>query len=109
MAYSKSLILLAFILLKSNNSNRVLCSFSLIEYSQDKQTSTRVIAKDLLKKLNDRKGPVYVEIDNFNDGYWIQVVKLDLIYKIKESFQLDDETGFEFDCNTGCFSKDYPV
>lgn len=105
MAYGKSLILLAFILLKSNKSNRVLCSFSLIEYSQDKQTSTRVIAKDLLKKLNDRKGPVYVEIDNFNDGYWIQVVKQDLIANIKK-FKLDEETGFELDVN-GYFSKDF--
>jgi hypothetical protein len=49
---------------------------------------------------------VFVEVCNFDDVYWIQAVKQDLINTIKKNFALDVECGFEIDIE-GFFSKDY--
>lgn len=66
-----------------------------------------MIQKDLIKKIkNDRNGYIYVEVSNFNDSFWVQAVKSDLINMLKERFQADQETGFELD-NMGYFGKDY--
>jgi len=67
-----------------------------------------MITKNLLKMLNDRKGPVYVEVCNFDDLFWIQAVKQDLINTIKTKFAPDVECGFELDVE-GFFSKDYII
>lgn len=65
-----------------------------------------MIAKDLLKKISSHKGALMVEIQNFNDVFWVQTVKGDLYRSIKNSFQLDEETGFELD-DEGFFGKDF--
>lgn len=64
--------------------------------------------KDLIKKLTAHRGPVFVEVVNFHDAYWLQAVKSDVIVQIKAKFGADDETGFELDDN-GYLSKDYKV
>lgn len=64
-----------------------------------------MITKNLLKMLNDQKGPIYVEVQNFNDIFWIQAVKSDLIVQLNAKFGPDEETGFELDKN-GYFGKD---
>ena len=66
-----------------------------------------MIQKDLIKKIkNDRNGYIYVEVSNFNDSFWIQAVKSDLIVQIKAKFNANDETGFELDDN-GYLGKDH--
>ena len=65
-----------------------------------------MITKNLLKMLNDRKGPVFVEVVNFNDVFWVQAVKQDLINVIKSNFAPDVECGFELDLE-GFFGKDF--
>ena len=65
-----------------------------------------MIQKDLIKQLTAYRGQILVEILNFNDVFWVQAVKSDLIHQIKSSFGPDDETGFELDKN-GCLGKDY--
>ena len=65
-----------------------------------------MIQKDLIKKLTAFRGPVLVEIQNFNDSFWIQAVKSDLIVQIKAKFNANDETGFELDDN-GYLGKDF--
>ena len=65
-----------------------------------------MIQKDLIKKLQAHRGQVLVEIQNFNDSFWIQAVKSDLIVQIKAKFNANDETGFVLDEN-GYFGKDY--
>ena len=65
-----------------------------------------MIQKDLLKKLQAHRGQVLVEIQNFNDSFWIQAVKSDLIVQIKAKFNANDETGFELDDN-GYLGKDF--
>ena len=65
-----------------------------------------MIQKDLIKKLQAHRGQVLVEIQNFNDSFWIQAVKSDLIHQIKVKFNANDETGFELDDN-GYLGKDF--
>lgn len=65
-----------------------------------------MIQKDLIKKLQAHRGQVLVEIQNFNDSFWIQAVKSDLIVQLKAKFNADDETGFELDDN-GYLGKDF--
>ena len=67
-----------------------------------------MITKNLLKMLNDRKGPVFVEVVNFDDVFWVQAVKQDLINMIKGNFDLDAECGFEIDLD-GYFCKDFNI
>lgn len=65
-----------------------------------------MIQKDLIKKLQAHRGQVLVEIQNFNDSFWIQAVKSDLIHQLKAKFNANDETGFELDDN-GYLGKDF--
>ena len=65
-----------------------------------------MIAKNLISQIRKAKGPIYIETYNFNDTFWVQAVKSDLIKMIQDSFDSDFETGFELDKN-GYFSKDY--
>ena len=64
-----------------------------------------MIRKDLIKQLTACRGPVLVEVQNFNDTFWIQAVKSDLIVQLNAKFGPDEETGFELDKN-GYFGKD---
>ena len=65
-----------------------------------------MIASDLIKKLQKFKGPVYVEISNFNDTMHVQAVKKDLINLIETSFTPKAETGLEMS-DDGYIGKDY--
>jgi len=65
-----------------------------------------MIAKNLISQIRKAKGPIFVEISNFNDVFWVQAVKSDLIEMISESFESDLETGFILD-KDGYFSKDF--
>lgn len=65
-----------------------------------------MIAKELIKKIkNDRSGYVMIHVSNFNDSFFVQGVKHDLLRMLK-NFKPDQETGFILDDN-GYFSKDY--
>jgi hypothetical protein len=66
-----------------------------------------MIAKDLMKRIAAEKGPLFVEISNFNDTHWVKVVKRDLIDMVRQ-FNPDQETGYELD-SRGFFGKDYSV
>lgn len=65
-----------------------------------------MIKKDLIKQLTAYRGPVLVEVQNFNDTFWIQAVKSDLIVQLNAKFGPDEETGFDLDKN-GYFGKDF--
>ena len=65
-----------------------------------------MIQKDLIKQLTAYRGPVLVEVQNFNDIFWIQAVKSDLIVQLNAKFGPDEETGFDLDKN-GYFGKDF--
>ena len=65
-----------------------------------------MIQKDLIKQLTAYRGPVLVEVQNFNDTFWIQAVKSDLIVQLNAKFGPDEETGFDLDKN-GYFGKDF--
>ena len=65
-----------------------------------------MIRKDLIKQLTAYRGPVLVEVQNFNDTFWIQAVKSDLIVQLNAKFGPDEETGFDLDKN-GYFGKDF--
>ena len=66
-----------------------------------------MIAKDLIKKIRDnRAGYVMIEVQNFNDVFYVQGVKSSLIDTIKNRFESDEETGFEID-DDGYFGKDF--
>ena len=65
-----------------------------------------MIAKNLISQIRKAKGPIFVEISNFNDMFWVQAVKSDLIEMISTSFESDLETGFILD-KDGYFSKDF--
>lgn len=70
-----------------------------------------MIAKDLMKRIAADKGPLFVEISNFNTHcvytHWVKVVKRDLIDMVRQ-FNPDQETGYELD-SRGFFGKDYSV
>lgn len=65
-----------------------------------------MIAKELIAKIRKTKGPVYVETQNFNDVFYVQAVKSDLIVMIQEAFGNDVETGFDID-DKGYMGKDF--
>lgn len=64
-----------------------------------------MIANQLFKQIKAQRGPILVEISNFDDTFYIQVVKADLITQLSARFGADDETGFIIDSN-GFVSKD---
>jgi hypothetical protein len=65
-----------------------------------------MIQKDLIKQLTAYRGQVFIEVQNFNDTFWMQAVKSDLIVQLKAKFGSNDETGFVLDKN-GYFGKDF--
>jgi hypothetical protein len=67
-----------------------------------------MIKKDLIKQLTAYRGPVLVEVQNFNDVFWIQAVKSDLIVQLNGKFDSNEETGFVLDKN-GYFGKGYDI
>lgn len=64
-----------------------------------------MVARQLIKLIKAYRGPVIVEVNNFNDTFWVQAVKSDLLLQLGK-FQADQETGFELDRN-GILTKDY--
>lgn len=64
-----------------------------------------MIKKILVSKIKKHNGPVLVPVNNFNDTYYVQVVKSDFILQLT-SFQPDDETGFDFS-DEGFIGLDY--
>jgi hypothetical protein len=68
-----------------------------------------MIASKLIIEVRKFKGPIYMEVQNFNDCFWVQVVKTDLLAMIKGNFDMDFETGFILDekHGAGYFGKDY--
>ena len=65
-----------------------------------------MIAKELIAKIKKFKGPIFIATQNFNDIFWVQAVKSDLIARLEYSFCGDVETGFELD-GQGYLDKDY--
>ena len=52
-----------------------------------------MIASQLIKLIKAHRGSISVEVNNFNDTFWIQAVKSDLLLQLGK-FQADQETGF---------------
>ena len=67
-----------------------------------------MIAKQMIAEVRKFKGPIFAEVQNFNDIFWIKANKSDLIDMIKNSFDSDFETGFELDAQ-GYFGKDFGI
>ena len=67
-----------------------------------------MIARELVAKIKKFRGPIHVEVQNFNDVFYVQAVKSDLVAMIEKSFenQLDEKCGFDLDEN-GFFGKDF--
>ncbi len=65
-----------------------------------------MIAKELIARLKAHKGPVFLDVNNHNDGFWFQAVKSDLIVQLSAKFGANEESGFVLDAN-GYFGKDY--
>ena len=64
-----------------------------------------MIANQLLKKIKAHRGAVIVEVNNFDDIFYIQAVKADVLLQFAK-FGTDEETGFTF-CDEGFLSKEY--
>lgn len=70
-----------------------------------------MIAKDLIAEVRKTKRPILVEVSNFNDTFWVQAVKRDLMFMLAK-FEDEDETGFELivlESGNAYFSKDFKV
>lgn len=67
-----------------------------------------MIAKQLFKQIKTHKGPIMVAFNNFNDNFYVEVKKRDLLVQLGAAFGLEAETGFELDHN-GYLDKDYNV
>jgi hypothetical protein len=66
-----------------------------------------MIANQLIKQIKAHRGPIVVEVSNFDDTFYVQAVKADLLLQLSK-FQDDEESGFELDAE-GFLSKDYTV
>ncbi len=64
-----------------------------------------MIAKALLTEVRKAKGPIYVEVSNYNDTHLIKAVKSDLIDFLEKHFSPLEETGYTLRYRT--FGKDY--
>lgn len=64
-----------------------------------------MIANQLLKKIKAHRGAIIVEVSNFEDTFYIQAVKADVLLQFNK-FEADEETGFELS-DGGFLSKDY--
>ena len=71
-----------------------------------------MIARELIAKIQKFKGPIYTEVANFDDVFYVQIVKSDLVAMIRSAFganlaeRLENECGFELD-DHGYFGKDF--
>ena len=63
-----------------------------------------MIAHQLIKTIKAHRGPIIVEISNFNDNFYIQAVKADVLLQFG-IFEADEETGFEMN-DEGFLTKD---
>ena len=63
-----------------------------------------MIANQLIKLIKAHRGPVIVEVNNFDDTFYVQAVKSDLLLQFAR-FKDGEETGFEIDAS-GFLSKD---
>ena len=69
-----------------------------------------MIAKDLIKKIkNDRNGYVMIEVymADRNDSFYVQSVKKDLLLRLNNQFEPDQETGLDIEC--GFLSEDHQL
>lgn len=64
-----------------------------------------MIAHQLIKTIKAHRGPIIVEVNNFNDTFYIQAVKADVLLQFGK-FEADEETGFELN-DEGFLTKDY--
>ena len=71
-----------------------------------------MIAKELIAEVSKTRGPILVEVSNFNDTFWVQAVKRDLMFMLAK-FEDEDETGFELivglESGNAYFSKDFKI
>ena len=65
-----------------------------------------MIAKNLFSKIRKTKGPILVAFTNFDDVFYVQANKKDLLVQLSARFKSDEETGFDLDDN-GFLDKDY--
>jgi hypothetical protein len=65
-----------------------------------------MIAKNLFTAVRKIKGPVLVAFSNFDDTFYVQVSKKDLMAQLSARFNQNDETGLILDDN-GYLDKDY--
>ena len=65
-----------------------------------------VIAKNLFAKIRKSKGPIMVAFVNFDDVFYVQASKKDLLLQLSQRFKADEETGFDLD-DQGFLDKDY--
>jgi hypothetical protein len=65
-----------------------------------------MIAKNLFTKIRKFKGPVMVGFTNFDDTFYVQVSKKDLLTQLSARFGLEEETGLELD-EHGFLDKDW--
>lgn len=65
-----------------------------------------MITKNLISQIRKAKGPVMVAFSNFDDIFYVQVSKKDLMVQLSARFNQNDETGFILDEN-GYLDKDY--
>jgi hypothetical protein len=66
----------------------------------------KMIAENLFAKIRKTKGPICAAFTNFDDAFYVQVSKKDLLVQLSARFKLTEETGFELDDN-GYLDKDY--
>jgi len=64
-----------------------------------------MIAHQLIKTIKAHRGPIIVEVNNFDDTFYIQAVKADVLLQLGQ-FEADEETGFELNAE-GFLGKDY--
>lgn len=69
-----------------------------------------MIAKTLISQIRKTRGPIFVEVFGFNDTFWVQAVKSDLMFMLAK-FEDEDETGFKLLAapDSAYFVKDYKV
>jgi len=65
-----------------------------------------VIAKNLFAKIRKSKGSIIVAFTNFDDVFYVQASKKDLLLQLSQRFKADEETGFDLD-DQGFLDKDY--
>ena len=65
-----------------------------------------MIAKNLISQIRKAKGPIVVAFSNFDDMFYVEVSKKDLLVQLSARFTKDEETGLILDQNN-YLDKDY--